>query len=93
MLALESVKILDLTRAGPGPYCTMILGDLGAEVIKIEAPLAVGARQAGSFHSPVGDEGKREAAYQCLHRNKRSVALNEHSCNWGWWLYRRTGCF
>ncbi|MBU2608395.1 MAG: CoA transferase [Chloroflexi bacterium] len=76
MLALESVKILDLTRAGPGPYCTMILGDLGAEVIKIEAPLAVGDRQAGSFHSPVGDEGKREAAYQCLHRNKRSVALN-----------------
>lgn len=79
MLALESVKILDLTRAGPGPYCTMILGDLGAEVIKVEAPPAVGERQTGSFHSPVGDEGKREAAYQCLHRNKRSVALNLRS--------------
>ena len=61
MLALEGVKILDLTRAGPGPFCTMILGDLGAEVIKIEAPPAVGERQAGSFHSPVGEEGKREA--------------------------------
>lgn len=76
MLALEGVKILDLTRAGPGPFCTMILGDLGAEVIKIEAPPTVGERQAGSFHSPMGEEGRRQAAYQCIHRNKKSVALN-----------------
>jgi len=79
MLALDGVKILDLTRAGPGPYCTMILGDLGADVIKIEAPPAVGDRQAGSFHSPVGEQAKTEAAYQCLNRNKRSVALNLRS--------------
>jgi len=76
MLVLDGVKILDITRAGPGPYCTMILGDLGAEVTRIEAPPTVGERQAGSFHSPAGDEGKREAAYQCLHRNKKSMALN-----------------
>ena len=76
MLALEGVKILDLTRAGPGPFCTMILGDLGAEVVKIEAPPTVGERQAGSFHSPMGEEGRRQAAYQCTHRNKKSVALN-----------------
>jgi len=79
MLALDNVKILDLTRAGPGPYCTMILGDLGAEVIKIEAPPAVGGRQAGSFHSPAGEQAKTEAAYQCLNRNKRSVSLNLRS--------------
>jgi len=76
MQALEDVKILDLTRVGPGPFCTMILGDLGAEVIKVEAPPAVGTRQAGAFHSPVGEQGKREAKYQAVDRNKKSIALN-----------------
>jgi len=38
MLALEGVKILDLSRLVPGAFCTMLLGDLGAEVLKIEAP-------------------------------------------------------
>jgi len=76
MQALEDVKILDLTRVGPGPFCTMILGDLGAEVIKVEAPSAVGTRQAGAFHSPVGEQGRREAAYQSVDRNKKSIGLN-----------------
>lgn len=76
MQPLEDFKILDLTRAGPGPYCTMILGDLGAEVIKIEAPPAAGERESGSFRSPLGEDGQRQAAYQPLHRNKKSIALN-----------------
>jgi len=76
MLALDGIKILDLTRAGPGPFCTMILGDLGADIIKIEAPPTVGARQAGVTYSPVGEAGRREAVYQAINRNKRSIGLN-----------------
>ena len=39
MLALEGVRILDLSMLVPGAFCTMLLGDLGAEVLKIEAPV------------------------------------------------------
>lgn len=79
MLALKGVRVLDLTRQGPGPFCTMILGDLGAEVIKIEAPPAVEARQAGLVQSPIGEARRKEAVYDALNRNKRSIALNLRS--------------
>jgi len=69
MLALEGIKILDLSGLAPGAYCTMILGDLGAEVIKVEptvpSPLAKGGP------SPKGEEKRREAAYFALNRNKK----------------------
>lgn len=78
MLALEGIKILDLTRAGPGPFCTWILGDLGAEVIKVEAPLTLGVRQAGLFHLTIskGEERERTIAYWTTNRNKKSIVIN-----------------
>ena len=72
-LPLEKITILDLTRLQPGPYCTMYLADLGANVIRIEEP-----------KFPYGDppphyqKGKyRESAFNSiLNRNKKSISLN-----------------
>jgi crotonobetainyl-CoA:carnitine CoA-transferase CaiB-like acyl-CoA transferase len=72
MQALADVRVVDLTEALAGPYCTMLLGDLGADVIKIERP-GVGdqSRQWGA-RLPGG-----ESAYFCAaNRNKRSLTLN-----------------
>jgi len=68
---LEGLRVLDLSRVLAGPYCTMMLGDLGAEIIKIEAP-GVGddARAFGPF---VGEES---AYFMSLNRNKKSLTLN-----------------
>jgi len=78
LLALEGIKVIDLTRLGPGPFCTWILADLGAEVIKIEAPLTAGDRQAGLFHKSIGESGEmgRTIAYWSTNRNKKSIGLN-----------------
>ena len=72
MKALEGVRVLDLTRALAGPYCTMMLGDYGADVIKIELP-GVGddtRRWAPPF---IGDQS---AYFLSINRNKRSITLN-----------------
>lgn len=66
-LALEGIKVLDLSRTVPGPFCTMLLADMGADVIKIEAP--------GYQMGMLPDQGK-QAAYDFLSRNKKSIALN-----------------
>jgi crotonobetainyl-CoA:carnitine CoA-transferase CaiB-like acyl-CoA transferase len=54
----------------------MILGDLGAELIKVEAPPSVGAREAGLLQSPADEKGRREAVYNPHNRNKKSIAIN-----------------
>jgi len=69
--ALDGVRVLDLTRILAGPLCGMMLGDLGAEVIKVEPPNGDDTRAWG----PPFIEG--EASYFLgLNRNKRSIALN-----------------
>lgn len=65
-LALEHIRILDLSRLAPGPYCTMILGDLGANIIKIE--------DTNPAYAPPRDE--KTAAYNAHDRNKRGLTLN-----------------
>jgi len=74
MLALEGVKILDLSRLVPGAFCTMLLGDLGAEVLKIEAPGVT--ELGGSLRALQGEENRKAAAYYALDRNKRSIVVN-----------------
>jgi crotonobetainyl-CoA:carnitine CoA-transferase CaiB-like acyl-CoA transferase len=74
MLALEGVKILDLSRLVPGAFCTMLLGDLGAEVLKIEAPGVTEFR--GSPKSLQGEENRKAVAYYAPDRNKKSIVVN-----------------
>ncbi|KRA53128.1 CaiB/BaiF CoA transferase family protein [Devosia sp. Root635] len=68
--ALDGIRVLDVSRALAGPYCTMLLGDLGADVIKLEMP-------------GTGDEsrywGPPFATYMSSNRNKRSVEADLHT--------------
>jgi crotonobetainyl-CoA:carnitine CoA-transferase CaiB-like acyl-CoA transferase len=67
--ALTNLRVLDLTRARAGPTCCRILGDFGADVIKIEAPPGVDPNE--------GMSGARDGSDMLnLHRNKRSLTLN-----------------
>ena len=68
---LSGLLVLDLTRVLVGPYCTMILSDLGARVIKVEAP------EVGDDSRSFGPFVKDQSAYfMSLNRNKESIALN-----------------
>jgi crotonobetainyl-CoA:carnitine CoA-transferase CaiB-like acyl-CoA transferase len=70
--ALHGIRILDLSRVLAGPWCTMTLGDLGADVIKIENP------KGGDDTRTWGPAfaGGESAYYLCTNRNKRSVAID-----------------
>lgn len=70
-LPLEGIKVLDLTRVLAGPYATMILGDLGADIIKIEMPIK--GDDARHFGPYINGES---AYFISLNRNKRSITLN-----------------
>ena len=72
MKALEGIRVLDLTRALAGPFCTLMLGDYGADIIKIEIP---GSGDDTRTWGPpfIGDES---AYFLSINRNKRSLTLN-----------------
>jgi len=76
--ALDGIRILDLTRLGPGPFASMIMADMGAEVIKIEEPEPRGGLGSDILTPTTGTEAELEnaSAFNCLGRNKKSCALN-----------------
>ena len=77
MKPLSGIRILDLSRLLPGPYCTMLLADLGAEVIKIETPgLGDYMRMIPPFIEDKATGESVGTAYLMVNRNKKSVALN-----------------
>jgi crotonobetainyl-CoA:carnitine CoA-transferase CaiB-like acyl-CoA transferase len=72
---LAGLRVLDLSRVLAGPWCTQILGDLGAEVTKIEQPGQ--GDDTRRWGPPFLDDGSRDSAYYlCANRNKRSAAIN-----------------
>lgn len=81
-LPLEGVKVVDLTRVLAGPYCTQILADLGAEVIKLEHPVnGDDTRAWGPPYAPYTpsstSKGPGESAYfLSVNRNKKSLGIN-----------------
>jgi len=70
--ALSGIRVVDLSRVLAGPFCTMILGDLGADVIKVEAP-GSGDETRGWGPPYVGGES---AYYLTANRNKKAITLN-----------------
>jgi crotonobetainyl-CoA:carnitine CoA-transferase CaiB-like acyl-CoA transferase len=69
---LDGIRVLDLTRVLAGPYCTMFLGDLGAEVVKVEQP-GVGDDTRGWGPPFAGGES---AYFLCVNRNKKSITVD-----------------
>ena len=71
MLPLTGIRVLDLTRLLPGPFATMVLADLGADVVKIEEP------GGGDWLRDLPPhEGEASGAFHALNRNKRSLVLD-----------------
>src|ERR1700748_2957318 len=80
-LPLAGIRVLDMTRVLAGPYCTQILGDLGAEIIKVEHPVRGDDTRAwGPPYAKYTDgksQGPGESAYfLSVNRNKKSIGLS-----------------
>ncbi|MDP7470312.1 MAG: CaiB/BaiF CoA-transferase family protein [Dehalococcoidia bacterium] len=83
-LPLEGIRVVDLSRNMPGPTCTMMLADFGAEVVNVEEPRGAaemgrrGEQAKGTVKRPsrTTEEISRQRAYDCLTRNKKSVVIN-----------------
>ncbi len=67
---LDGITVLDLSRVIAGPYCTMLLADLGADVIKLERP------GRGDDLRALGGDGRMSAVFAAVNRNKRGVAVD-----------------
>jgi crotonobetainyl-CoA:carnitine CoA-transferase CaiB-like acyl-CoA transferase len=74
-MALDGIKVLDLSRLAPGPHCSMLLADFGADVTLVEAVPGSSAK-LGSAGLRRSESADRAAAYNALGRGKKSIALN-----------------
>lgn len=72
-MPLSGIRVLDLTRLLPGAYCTMLLADMGADVVKVEEP-GPGGGDYMRWTPPLVDG--QSALFNALNRNKRSLTLN-----------------
>ena len=68
---LEGIRVLDLSRVIAGPYCAMMLADLGADVVKVERP----GRGDDMRHLGEGKDGMT-LGFAMINRNKRGIALD-----------------
>lgn len=75
MMALEGIRVLEVSQTPIASFCTMMLGDFGAEVVRVEAPPS--RPGAEIYASPRGEENRRIAAHYALHRNKKNICLRE----------------
>ena len=76
---LAGLRVIDCSTVLAGPYCTMLLGDLGADVIKVEPPEGDASRGWGPPWVGDASDGTRTAAYfLAVNRNKRSIRLDLH---------------
>src|SRR5881409_4293965 len=69
--ALDGLRVLDLSNQLSGPYCAMLLGDLGADVIKVEHPVGGDNARQGAPH-----RGGESAPFMTVNRNKRSITVD-----------------
>jgi formyl-CoA transferase len=68
--ALEGIRVLDATQVMAGPFCTMLLGDLGADVVKVEPP------EGDTTRTMAGSHGTESPGFWSINRNKRGIVLN-----------------
>lgn len=76
VMALDGIKVLDLSRLAPGPFCSMLLADFGADVTLVEAVPGASAKLGGASGLRSPESAQRAAAYNPLGRGKKSIALN-----------------
>jgi crotonobetainyl-CoA:carnitine CoA-transferase CaiB-like acyl-CoA transferase len=76
-LPLENVKVLDMSRMLPGPYCTWLLADMGAEVLRVEQPSEIAkADKAHNIKSVDNTKRRKMRAYEIFSRNKKSILVD-----------------
>jgi crotonobetainyl-CoA:carnitine CoA-transferase CaiB-like acyl-CoA transferase len=74
--ALDGLRVIDLTMMLAGPFCTMLLADQGADVIKVEPVRGDGTRGMGPFPSGAAERAPYGGYFQSINRGKRSIALD-----------------